>query len=81
MAQSPEVCAVTDRLLTSENRTLDARGVRKRAAEIGRKLVPALRLPDREEDVSIKREAYQLALANRRKPWARRYLRQGGRLW
>lgn len=66
---------------TSDLETVDARGVRKRAAEIGRKLVPAFKLPERDEDVSIKREAYQLALANRHKPWARRYLRQGGRLW
>lgn len=67
--------------MTSENRTVDARGVRKAAAKLGRTMVPAFQIPERKEDESTKREAYQLALANRHKPWARRYLRQGGRLW
>jgi len=66
---------------SSETVAYDARGVRKAAAKLGRKMVPAFQIPERKEDESTKREAYQMALSNRHKPWARRYLRSGGRLW
>jgi hypothetical protein len=59
------------------DRTEDRRGVvRRQARDMGRKMVPAMQLPERQEDEALKRDAYQLALANRHKPWARRYLRQ-----
>jgi len=59
------------------NPTADRRGViRRQAQAIGRKLVPAMPVPERQEDEQMKRDAYQLAKANRHKPWARRYLRQ-----
>lgn len=51
------------------------RGVRVAARKLARKMVPAMPVPEPEDD-QLKRDAYQLALANRHKPWARRYLRQ-----
>lgn len=50
-------------------------GARRRAREIARKLIPAMPVPDPGEEF-VKREAYQLAVANRHKPWARRYLKE-----
>jgi hypothetical protein len=57
--------------------TADQRGVvRRQVRDMGRKLVPAFELPERQEDEALKRDAYLLARANQHKPWARRYLKQ-----
>jgi hypothetical protein len=54
----------------------DRRGVvRRQVRDMGRNITPGFRLPECQQDESIAREAYQLALANCHKPWARRYLR------
>lgn len=56
--------------------TADRRGVtRKPGREITRGMVAALQLPECKEDEQTRREAFQLALANLHKPWARRYIR------
>lgn len=52
-----------------------ARLRRKEAAKLARNMIPAMPVPSPEEE-TVKREAYQLAKANRHKPWARRYLRE-----
>lgn len=51
-----------------------ARGARKAASKLARTMIPAMPVPSPEDD-AVKRAAYQLAKANRHKPWARRYLR------
>lgn len=58
----------------SEDRDTWARGARKAASQLGRKLVPAMPAPEPEDD-QVKRDAYQLARENVHKPWARRYLK------
>ena len=65
--------------------TSEQRAVWKRGAKLARKIVPALRIEIAVDGTETgpspaRREAYQLAVANRHKPWARRYLRQIGRL-
>lgn len=58
----------------SEDDRRFVRGVRVAAKKLARKLVPAMPVPE-PEDNQVKRDAYHLAIANRHKPWARRYLR------
>lgn len=52
------------------------KGFVKRARRLG---VPTMSALPRENE-STRREAYELAVSNRHKPWARRYLKSIGRL-
>lgn len=67
---------MSDEKLTSEERCKFAQG-----AKVRRKYVvePAHSLPMRaslSEAETVNGEAYRLAITNRHKPWARRYLRE-----
>jgi len=63
-------------LLSQGERIVDARGVVKRilrdAAKISKNMLPPVLV----DDSDAVREARAIAIANRRKPWARRYLQQ-----
>jgi len=67
------------------NKTSEQRAVWKRGAKLLRKMVPALKIEVAMDGTEIgptdvQREARLIAIANRHKPWARRYLRHIGRL-
>lgn len=58
------------------NQTADRRGVVPRKTQSPAPDAPITYVPE-----PVRGEAWKLAMANRHKPWARRYLRANGRLW
>jgi hypothetical protein len=56
--------------------TIDARGVVRRIKRDAAKIAKGMLPPVMVDDSDTVREARKLAIGNRHKPWARRYLRE-----